>query len=160
LDTNTAYQVFSTGSGLVTVQAATTYFFEAIYQLSNTGTTSHTWGTLFTLAGGASVTGIRYTVMGVSGVTSAVTISTTGILNIDVATVVPVTAASTSATEFVHLVLKGYVAVNAGGTMCPSMQASARPGASGTPGVIVLAGSYFRMWPVGTNSVASVGSWA
>ncbi len=160
LDTNTAFQVFSTGSGLVTVQAATTYFFEGLYKISNTGTTSHTWATLFTLASSASVTDIRYTVLAKTGVTSAVTITAMSNLDIAVATQVPVTAASTSATEFVTIFLKGYMAINVGGTVSPAMQASSRPGASGTPGVIVLAGSYFRMWPVGTNTVANVGPWA
>ncbi len=160
LDTNSAFQVFSAGSGLVSVQAATTYFFEGLYKLSNTGTTSHTWATLFTLASSASLTGISYTVMGDTRTTSAATIAATSQLDIGVATQVPVTAASTSATEFVTLFLKGYMAVNAAGTVSPAMQASARPGATGTPGVIVLAGSYFRMWPVGSNAVTSVGSWA
>ncbi len=160
LDTNTAFQVFSTGSGLVTVQAATTYFFEGLYKISNTGTNSHTWATLFTLASSASVTDIRYTVLAKTGTTSAVTITAMSNLDIAVATQVPVTAASVSATEFVTIFLKGYMAINVGGTVSPAMQASARPGTTGTPGVIVLAGSYFRMWPVGTNTVANVGPWA
>lgn len=160
LDTASAGQVFSTGSGALTVQGTTTYFFEGLYKLSNTGTTSHTWATLFALTNSATLTGIQYTVMGDTRTTSAATIAATSMLDVAVATQVPVTAASTSATEFVTLFLKGYMAVNVGGTVTPQLQASARPGATGTPGVVVLAGSYFRMWPVGTNSVASVGNWA
>jgi hypothetical protein len=159
LDAATAAAVFRTPTnGTITVAAATSYFFEAMYKLSNTGTTSHTWATLF--AGTATFTSISYTALAYTGTTSGVTISALSALQIAVATQVPVTAASTSATEFVTVWLRGIMRINAGGTVIPQMQASARPGASGTPGVTILAGSYFRAWPVGSNTVASVGNWS
>lgn len=148
----------SPASGTLTVGAATTYMFSGLYRLSNTGTTSHTWATLF--GGTATLTGIHYNVRAYTGATSAVTITAVSGLQVDVATQVPVTAASTSATEFVTVWLDGYVQINAAGTFIPQMQNSARPGASGTPGVIILNGSYFRMWPVGTNAIVSVGNWS
>lgn len=159
LDSGSATAVFnSVTNGTLTAQAATTYFFDALYMLSNTGTTSHTWSTLF--GGTATYTGITYYVQGYTGITSAATITAASGLQINVATAVPVTAASTSATEFVSLKLNGIIRVNGAGTIIPQMQASTRPGASGTPGVNVLTGSYFRLWPVGNNSVVSVGNWS
>lgn len=158
-DTASAQQALNaSANGAVTLAAATSYFFEAMYQLSNTGTTSHTWGTLF--AGTASFTSIDYTAMAYTGTTSGVTITALSALQIAIATVVPVTAASTSATEFVTIILKGIMRINAGGTVIPQIKASAQPGASGTPGVTMLAGSYFRVWPVGLNTVAVVGNWS
>lgn len=160
-DTASAQKVFnSPTNGALTLAALTSYFFEAEYIISNTGTTSHTWATLFALGGGATLTSIAYTALARTGVTSAVTITALSSLQIAVATQVPVTAASTSATEFVIIRLRGIIRMNAGGTVTPQIQASAQPGASGTPGVTVLAGSFFRAWPVGSNTVASVGNWS
>jgi hypothetical protein len=160
-DSASAQKVFnSPTNGAVTLAATTSYFFEAQYTISNTGTTSHTWATLFALGGGASVTSIAYTAMARTGTTSAVTITALSSVQIAVATQVPVTAASTSATEFVTIYLRGVIRMNAGGTVTPQIQASAQPGLSGTPGVTVLAGSFFRAWPIGSNTVASVGNWS
>lgn len=160
-DTASAQKVFnSPTNGALTVAALTSYMFEAEYIISNTGTTSHTWATLFALGGGATLTSIAYTALARTGTTTAVTITALSSLQVAVATQVPVTAASTSATEFVIIRLRGIIRVNAAGTITPQIQASAQPGATGTPGVTVLAGSFFRCWPVGSNTVASVGNWS
>lgn len=158
-DTATAQKAFnSSTNGALTVAAATTYFFEAVYHLSNTGTTSHTWSTLF--AGTATITNIFYDVIARTGTTSAATITAASSLRVAVATAVAVTAASTSATEFVTITLRGVIETNAAGTLIPQVKASAQPGATGTPGVTMLAGSYFRAWPVGSSTVAAVGNWS
>lgn len=158
-DTASAQQVFnSTAAGAVTLPSSTTYFIDAVYKISNTGTTSHTWSTLF--AGTATLTDISYTVLSSGGATSAATLTTVSRVDIGVATAVAVTAASTSATEFVTLAIHGKVAINAGGTFIPQIKASAQPGASGTPGVTVLKGSYIRLVPVGIKTVATVGNWS
>jgi hypothetical protein len=46
--------------------------------------------------------------------------------------------------------LWGTISVLAAGTLIPQMKASARPGATGTPGVVHKAGSFFRIWQVPT----------
>jgi len=158
-DVATAQKVFnSPTNGTLTLAATTSYMFEALYMIANTGTTSHTWGTLFTLGG--SVTSIAYLAEAYTGTTSGVTITPMSACQVAVATVVPVTAASTSATEFVSIKLRGIIRANAAGTIIPQIQASAQPGLSGSAGVTVLAGSFFRVWPVGSNTVASVGNWS
>ncbi len=160
LDTAVAAPVFTStmggsANGALTVVAGKTYAFEAMYILTNTGTTSHTWSVLF--AGGASFTTITYDILGVSGTAST---PGAGILTgyATVATAIVATAASTSATENVTIMLKGVFVVNTGGTIIPQMQASARPGASGTPGVVVKKGSYFRCWALG--GAGAVGNWS
>lgn len=159
LDAATAAAVFRTPTnGTLTVAASTTYSFEAMYYLSNTGTTSHTWSTLF--AGTATFTSIAYLAMAYTGTTSGATITAMSAAQVAVATAVAVTAASTSATEFVTVWLRGVMRINAAGTLIPQLKASARPGATGTPGVTILAGSYFRAWPLGVDTVASVGNWS
>lgn len=158
-DSASAQKCFnSSTNGALTVAAATSYFFEAVYNLSNTGTTSHTWATLF--GGTATFTGCFYDILARTGTTSAATITAMSSLRAAVATATVVTAASTSATEFVNIRLSGIIEINAAGTLIPQVQASAQPGASGTPGVTMLKGSYFRLWPVGSNTVATVGNWS
>lgn len=161
LDASTAAAVFTTSTGAITLVAGKTYFFEGMYMLTNTGTTSHTWGTLF--GGTATITaaGSAYYVTGNSATTAntpAAGILTSFVSGAALSSVAVVTAASTSATEQVTAFVKGTVVVNAAGTLIPQMKASARPGASGTPGVVHKAGSYFRIWPAPT--LGSVGNWS
>jgi hypothetical protein len=104
--------------------------------------------------------GDAYEVFARTGTTSGATITALSDLQVAVATAVAVTAASTSATEFVTIFLRGIMRINAAGTIIPQIQASAQPGLSGTPGVTVLAGSYFRCWPLGVDTVASAGNWS
>lgn len=166
LDTAVAAPVFTSttnagiSAGAVTLVTGKTYAFEAVYNLTNTGTTSHTWATV--LAGSATFSaGSGYQAYGASGVTASTPITggLTGFINsTTLTTPVVATAASTSATEQVTITQMGVLVISSGGTIIPQLKASARPGASGTPGVIVLAGSFFRIWEMGTNNF--VGNWS
>jgi len=165
LDASTAAPVFTTttsgtAAGAVTLVAGKTYCFEFMYNLTNTGTTSHTWATLF----GGSATfnaGSAYSVVGNSSGT-ANTAATGGlsgfITGTTMSTAVVCTPASTSATEQVTIQGMGTFFINGAGTVIPQLKASARPGASGTPGVVVLAGSFFRIWEMSTT--AAIGNWS
>lgn len=165
LDASAAAAVFtattnpSLSAGAITLVAGKSYVFEALYNLTNTGTTSHTWATV--LAGTATFSaGSGYQVSGVTGTTASTPASggLVGFINsTTLSTAVVCTAASTSATEQVSILMNGILVVNAGGTIIPQLKASARPGASGTPGVTVLAGSYFRVWEMGSGVV---GNWS
>lgn len=148
LDASTAAAVFTANTGAITLAAGQPYFFEGLYMLTNTGTTSHTWATNF---GGTATfsAGSSYRVLGVNGTTASTPAA--GSLNgfissTTLTTAVVCTAASTSATEQVTVKVDGVLVINAGGTVIPQMKASARPGATGTPGVVHKAGSYFRIW--------------
>lgn len=153
--TATAQKAFNASTnGAITLPASSGYLFDALYMISNTGTTSHTWGTLF--AGTATITSIGYGVQARTGITSANTITAMSSLIVSVATVVPVTAASTSATEFVHIQLTGTVRINGGGTFIPQIKASADP--VGTQKM--LAGSYFKLTPLGTDTAVTLGNWS
>lgn len=166
LDSSSAYQAFTATTnpaltaGAVTLVAGKTYYFEAVYMLTNTGTTSHTWATA--LGGTATFSaGSGYQAFGASGVTASTPISgsLTGFINsTTLSTAVVCTAASTSATEQVTITQSGILVVLAAGTVIPQLKASARPGATGTAGVTLLAGSFFRIWEMGTNT--QVGNWS
>lgn len=165
LDTASAAPVFtattnpSITNGAITLAAGKTYCFEFLYNLTNTGTTSHTWATV--LAGTATFSaGSNYQVYG-NSFTTASTPATGGlagfISSTTLSTAVVCTAASTSATEQVAIQGFGTLVINAGGTVIPQLKASARPGATGTPGVVLLAGSFFRIWEMGSGVV---GNWS
>ncbi len=152
-DVNTAQQAFnSTTNGAITLLGAQTYGFEAQYLITNTGTTSHTWAVLF--GGTASFTSIAYSVQAYTATSNALT-AVSGIYA-TAASATVVTAASTSATENVVIKLRGVMRINAGGTVIPQVKLSAAT--SGTEKM--LANSFFSCWPLGSNTVTTVGSWS
>ena len=153
-DSTSAQQVFNaSAAGAVTLAASTTYMMEGVYYITRAaGTTSHTMSTLFALGG--TLTSIAYT---------AETTSTTGNVLGAVsriyatgATAAVVTAASISATENITVTIRGIVRTNTAGTFTPQIQYSAAPG--GAPSI--LANSFFKLTPIGNNTVATVGNWS
>lgn len=153
-DVITAQSVFNSPvSGTITLPASTTYFLEGIYYITRAaGTTSHTLSTLFTLGG--TLTSITYTADTTS--TTGNALGTVSRIYATGATATAVTAASTTATENITVVIKGIVRTNTAGSFTPQIQYSAAPGGAPT----ILANSYLRLLPIGTNTVASVGNWS
>jgi len=152
-DVNTAQKAFNaTTNGALTVSASTTYAFEAVYYITNTGTTSHTWSTLF--GGTATFTSIAYTADAYTATGNTLTALSS--IYATSAAAVAVTAASTSATENVVIKLKGFMRINGAGTIIPQVKLSAATTGTET----MLANSYFRCWPVGSNTVTTVGAWS
>lgn len=156
-DSNTAQKAFNTTTnGAVTLEAGKTYYFEACYNITNTGTTSHTWASAF---GGTATfsTGTSYQAFGISG-TTANTPATGGLSGFfsgtTLSTAVVATAASTSATEQVSIELVGVIVCNAGGTLIPQVKLSAAT--TGTE--VMKAGSFFRIWE--TAGTGTVGNWS
>lgn len=151
-DNATAQKAFNaTTLGTLTVSTLTTYEFEAVYYITNTGTTSHTWSVLF--AGTATYTSLAYVAEAYTATGNVLTAQSA--IYSTVATAVAVTAASSSATENVVIKMKGFLRVNAAGTIIPQVKLSAQ--ANGTQ--TMLANSFFRCWPVGSNTVTTVGAW-
>ena len=155
-DSSTAQKAFDASTlGTVAVAASTTYEFEAQYLITNTGATSHTWAVLIALTT-ATLTSGTMTVRGRSGITSAATLTAdSSAYTTDVTTALVATAASTSTTENVILNLTGILRVNAAGTITPQVKLSAQ--ANGTQ--TMLKNSYFRMRPIGADTVTTVGTW-
>lgn len=152
-DVNTAQQAFNaTAAGALTVSTLTTYEFEAVYFITNTGTTSHTWSTLF--GGTATFTSIAYSADAYFASGNVLTAISS--IYATSAAAVAVTAANTVATENVVIKLKGFMRINAAGTIIPQVKLSAAP--VGTEKM--LANSFFRCWPIGSNTVTTVGAWS
>lgn len=150
---NTAQKAFNASTnGAVALAAGKQYLFEGMYNITNTGTSAHTWATLF--GGTATFTTFAYQGFG-NSVTTANTAATGGLsgFSTSATTAVVLTPSSTSATEQVTIEIMGTIVVNAAGTLIPQVQLSAAPGGTQT----MLAGSFFRLWEMST--AATVGSW-
>ena len=153
-DVNTAQKAFNgTANGTITLPGSSAYILEADYTLTNTGTTSHTWAVLF--GGTATLTSGRIQAIALSGTSSAMASANIGHTTTP-GTAFVVTAASTSATENVNILLKGVVRINAGGTFIPQVQLSAATGGTEK----MLANSYFKLTPFGPNTAVSLGPWS
>ncbi len=160
-DSATAQKAFnSSTNGAITLPASSSYLLEAEYMITNTGTTSHTWGVLF--AGTASLTALDFQARGRSGITSLLTLTAdssasqqTGAGSLPTTNLV-MTAASTSSTEKVLISIRGVVRINAGGTFIPQVKLSAQ--ANGTEKM--LRGSFIRLTPFGSDTATSLGNWS
>jgi hypothetical protein len=73
-----------------------------------------------------------------------------------ISSVTVMTSASVSATENVVIKVRGRININAGGTLIPQVKLSAAT--TGT--AKVLAGSFFKAWPLGSSGVQTVGNWS
>jgi hypothetical protein len=150
----TAQPWFPTAGG-VTLLAATTYFFEGLLHLTRAaGAVSHTTGLLF--GGTATLTSIDYLASARSGDVNTAPGANSVDQVISVATNTQIKAASTSTTEDILVKVLGVVRINAGGTFIPQFIYSAAPGGAPT----IKRNSFFMLWPIGDNNIASVGTWA
>jgi hypothetical protein len=145
-----AQSIFAAANDTLTVLGSTTYEFEALYYIT-TGATTHTTATVF--GGTATLTSIGYWAE-LWSVTDG-TINTTAPSTLRVATGGSTVLNATSAATATTIRLRGIIRTNAAGTLIPQIAFSADP--TGT--LLGKTNSYFRLWPVGSNSVVSVGPW-
>lgn len=153
--------VFSSPVGTVTLPASTQYIFEGQYYITDVNSSiSHAYQTLF--AGTAGLASIAYSANGWLSAAGGSSVAVAGVQSYNnVATKVTVTNTSSSATTNGVITLWGTLTVSAGGggTFIPQIASSAALSAgSGAP--VIKAGSYFRMWSMGTASTATVGAWS
>ncbi len=135
-------------NGALTVQGTTTYQFECAFDLTTMNAGSGTFG--WALLGTATFTTIKWR-SSANKATLATFLAWQSTYNATAAN----TALCTSTTATVGAAtIRGVMRVNAGGTIIPAVSLGVANAA------VVQAGSFFRIWPVGTNTVASVGNWA
>lgn len=148
---NTAQPIFNTTEDLITLPSLTSYLIEGSIHIHTTGTTSHTLGLLF--GGTATLTSIGYQVTATNAATEVLGAGAT--IWATAATIIVVSAALASATHH-SITLTGIVRINAGGTFIPQYQWSAAPGVAG----VTLKESYFKLTPVGSNTMTAIGPWS
>lgn len=143
--------ILGTTSG-VTLQANTIYEIEGNFELTTTGTTSHTESIGFVL------TTATVTAMGVEVDRLTVSTTATGTTGAYLTTVTPVaTTGAITTAQTVTYVLRGSIAIGTGGQVNPVIAFSAGPGGTST----VVAGAWFKFIPIGTTgSNVSIGTWA
>ena len=152
LASSTAAQSWLGLTSGVTVAANTVYSFDGFFELTTSGTTSHTEGVLFGLTT-ATVTDITYHVLRTANTTTATapqnntfTAATTGV----------VTGAITTAQDVCYRIT-GTVSFGTGGSFNPQIIFSAAPAGTST----VTLGAYFEMKPLGTTGGnVSNGTWS
>jgi hypothetical protein len=135
-------------NGALTVAANTTYGFEFLWNASTMSATSGT----FSFGLGGTATYSRVAAFCIARKTSAATGTAGNFTMITAATATVVTGANTTTTG--HMSVIGQIVIGSAGTIIPSFATSV---ANAT---VVLAGSYFRIWPLGADTVQSVGNWA
>ena len=154
-DSATAQAVFNVGTGSagsIALPASTSYIMEAVYYITRAvGTNSHTLSTLFAIGG--SLTSIAYVAETTS--TTGNTLGAVSRIYGTAATALVVTAASVSATENITVTIRGIVRTNTAGSFIPQIKYDSAPGGAPT----VLANSWFRLTPIGNNSMTYVGNW-
>jgi hypothetical protein len=152
----TAQKAFGNSTnGTITLLAGVTYGFELVYQITNTGTTSHTWAILF----GGTATFTYFVMQGYGNSSGTANAAATGGLSgftTAAGTAFVLTAASTSATEQVSIEAMGEFKVNAGGTFIPQVQMSAAPGGAQA----MVAGSMIEIFPQQPNASNFLGNWS
>jgi len=139
-------------SGALTVGASTSYFFEMSINVNTMSATSGNMGFSIVGAGTATFTSAAWHAFGLdntnqqtganAGTTWQSTAGATG--NIITA------AVGTSASAIV----KGIFRINGAGTIIPSIQLTTASAA------VIGVNTWFKCYPVGTNTVISVGNWA
>jgi hypothetical protein len=139
----------ATANGAVTVKAATSYFFECEFDLTGLSASAHTLQ--FSFAGTATYTSCRYKADTNTGAAATPVAWLTSVSN--VATVFTITASATTTTAQARI--RGIARVNAGGTLIPSVTQVTNAAAA-----IVGVNSWFRLVPVGSNTVTTAGDWS
>ena len=136
----------ATTNGALTVAASTSYFFECVLSITGLSSSSHTID--FGFGGTATFTSAAY-----EALTATAAGGAASLFSVSAATATAVTAAGTG--TVLQAAIKGVIRVNGGGTVIPQItQVTANAAAA------VGANSYFRAWPVGSDTIASAGNWS
>lgn len=149
-DNNTVQNIFPSANDALTVEANTAYYVVGIIRITN-GTTSHYDS--FGLGGTATFTSIGLESWAAKQ--AAATVSTDSRrLWITSAAMVQVDSPNTNAG--VSIRIEGHIRVANAGTIIPQIQFSAAPGGTNQ----VEPNTYLRLQKIGSDTVASNGSWA
>lgn len=135
-------------NGRLTVGGSRTYHFESQFDLTAMSATSGTFG--WSLGGTATFTTVRWQ-SEANKATLATASASQSTMNVTAANVA-LSAATTNTIGWAYI--RGIVRVNAGGTIIPQVSLGIAAAA------VVSLGSWFRIWPLGSSSVQSVGNWS
>lgn len=154
LATGTALQKLfnATTNGALTVAASTSYFFECEFDLSSTPSGAISFG----FGGTATLTSLKYTAVSEKGATNLTTPTTPAFVAGTAAAAQILVATTTAGTGVFTSRIRGIVRINATGTLVPEVAVDV----STTTAAVVGTNSFFRVWPVGSNTAVDVGNWS
>jgi hypothetical protein len=145
-----AQKIFATPTnGQVTLKASTTYQFECWLSLSSMSATSGSFG--FALGGTATITFANWLSHSDKAALATAAAPQSTYNNNSVANTTICTA-TTNTIAWAYI--RGTVRINAAGTLIPQVSLGIAAAA------VVGQDSWFRIWPLGTNTVADVGNWS
>ncbi len=148
----TTQAVFNTPVDTISLQAATTYMFEGQYLLQ-TGTTSHTTTISFVSSVAITPPSIAYTTIASahSSPNASNNTQTTSFFTSIAGGIV----ASAATSPNMIISFKGIIRATDAGNLVPNILFSVAPGAAAN---FTLIGSYIRFYPIGANTIDSVGT--
>ena len=139
-------------SGALTVGASTSYFFEMSINVSAMSATSGNMGFSIVGAGTATFTSAAWHAFGLDSTTQQTAAAAgTSWQSTAGATGNIITAATGTAAS---AIVKGIFRVNGAGTIIPSIQLTTASAA------VIGVNTWFKCYPIGTDTVISVGNWA
>jgi hypothetical protein len=155
-DSASAQKVFNVPTdGAVAILANTTYMIEGLYIIAPAiNFNAESLQTLFSLDGGATLTSIQYVADASTGLANASTaLKRTQVVSAGAVTVTDA-APGGAATNFV-VQIRGIIRTNTAGTLTPGFRFTGTPGSA----PVVQANSFFRLVPIGSGSVTTIGAW-
>lgn len=138
----------STTNGALTAAGTTSYYFECMFTLTSLSASSGSFG--FGFGGTATLTSQAWEALSSKGTSFSSGSTPTQIFSIGASTTL--VTANTNTIAGTHI--KGIVRVNAAGTLIPQVNLGVAAAA------VVGVNSWFRLWPIGTNTVTNVGNWS
>lgn len=153
----TGAQTWFPGGGAtgITLPASTSYYVEGTLAIvKSAGTTSHTIAIGYGGTATLSSLGLQYWYAVADSSAFQAIAPNTSFTNSAASTVL--TAASTNLDRVFQIHVSGIVRINGAGTFIPQYTLSAAPGGAYT----TQNNCFFRMYPLGTNTVLNVGNWS
>lgn len=152
LNQTTTQPVFNTPQDTISLQAATTYMFEGQYLLQ-TGTTSHTTTISFVSSIAATAPSIAFTT--IASMHSSANASTRVQETSFFASILGGIVYQAGVLPNTIISFKGIVRTTDAGNLVPNLLFSVAPGVGAN---FVLVGSYLNFYPIGSNTIDSVGT--
>jgi hypothetical protein len=145
----TAQKAFNaTTNGTLIVGPNKSYMFDALLDIRGRSTASNTVS--FSFAGTAALDRLNWTSLSLSAAATSVAGAATFMRSQGAGNVI--TVANTLNQLAANI--QGKVVIGTSGTLIPSISRSA-----GTVALVVEKDSYFRIWPIGSTSVETIGNW-
>lgn len=137
----------SSTNGALTVATLTSYYFECMFNLSSMSASSGSFG--FAFGGTATLTTQGWYA---EAQKAALATAASGVISYNTAANTAIAQSNTNTTGFAFI--KGIVRINAAGTLIPQVSLGVAAAA------VIGVDSWFRIWPIGTNTVTNVGNWS